>query len=544
MKFSAKTKVCKNCGKKFQIDPDDFEFYNKIQVPEPKFCPLCRLKRRLAFRNERVLYKRTCDLCKKDIISIYSVSSPYKVYCQPCWWSDKWDPSKYGRDFDFSRPFFEQYTSLQKSVPRLALMNKNSINSEYCNHASYNKNCYLAIGGSWYDEDCYYTRGCGYSISCADCESIKKAELCYEIVWGTNLYNCIYCSDSFNCNYCYFSMNLRTCNHCLFCSNLRGKSYHIWNRPVSKEEFNKAIAQISSYTGWTKMLEEFNKFREKTFYPPHHQINCENCVGDYLENCKNVKNGYDVFDGEDCKYLLQCEHVKDMMDCASTGYNSPQVFYEMISTGDRGFNNKFCFSSWGDSDITYCDIVMNSHDCFGCVNMHRKEYCILNKQYPREKYFELRDKIISHMKKTGEYGEFFPISLAPFPYEDSTAQDYFPIAPKKSQPKQAGATPQKYKIPDDIRDVKKDIADEMLVCIECAKNYRIILQELDLYRKLNVPVPRKCFSCRYLRRIHSRNCLESYYKNCKKCGTKIQTTFSPDDAKIVYCEKCYAEALI
>jgi hypothetical protein len=64
-------KICKQCNLNFDITDKDFEFYDKIspifnsekfQIPKPKFCPDCRQQRRFAFRNERNLYKRKCDL--------------------------------------------------------------------------------------------------------------------------------------------------------------------------------------------------------------------------------------------------------------------------------------------------------------------------------------------------------------------------------------------------------------------------------------------------------------------------------------------------
>src|SRR3989339_1540309 len=113
--MESKTKTCQNCKHEFRIEPEDFDFYEKIKVPAPTFCPECRAQRRLAFRNERNLYKRKCDLCGKDIISRYSPEppsgwkKPLKVYCPKCWYSDQWDPMEYGQDYDFSRGFFEQF---------------------------------------------------------------------------------------------------------------------------------------------------------------------------------------------------------------------------------------------------------------------------------------------------------------------------------------------------------------------------------------------------------------------------------------------------
>ncbi|KKT90642.1 MAG: hypothetical protein UW91_C0052G0013 [Parcubacteria group bacterium GW2011_GWF2_45_11] len=100
------TKTCQNCKSGFTIEPEDFAFYEKIHVPPPTFCPDCRLQLRLLFRNERTFYKRKCDLCGKNMISSYAPEYTYPVYCQKCWWSDKWDPYQYGREYDFSKPFF------------------------------------------------------------------------------------------------------------------------------------------------------------------------------------------------------------------------------------------------------------------------------------------------------------------------------------------------------------------------------------------------------------------------------------------------------
>ena len=108
-------------------------------IPPPKLCPDCRLQRRVAWRNERFMYKRKCDATGKDIISMYPPDSPFKIYEQSVWWGDSWNALDYGRDFDFNRPFFEQSRELQLEVPRLALVNKNSKNSQFTNHSADNK---------------------------------------------------------------------------------------------------------------------------------------------------------------------------------------------------------------------------------------------------------------------------------------------------------------------------------------------------------------------------------------------------------------------
>src|SRR3989344_143996 len=107
--MTQETRTCQNCKKDFRIDPEDFAFYEKMKVPAPTFCPQCRLIRRFSWRNERALYKRKSDLSGNALFSSYSSDVAFPVYDQEEWLSDVWDPLAYGQDYDFFRPFFEQY---------------------------------------------------------------------------------------------------------------------------------------------------------------------------------------------------------------------------------------------------------------------------------------------------------------------------------------------------------------------------------------------------------------------------------------------------
>jgi hypothetical protein len=121
-------KTCAISGTQFPIYESDYNFYNKIsptfagtkfQIPTPALCPEERQRRRLLFRNERRLYRRTCDFSGKEIISIYSPDKTYKVYDQKVWWSDQRDPMNYGRDFDFSKTFGENFADISQQIPHI-----------------------------------------------------------------------------------------------------------------------------------------------------------------------------------------------------------------------------------------------------------------------------------------------------------------------------------------------------------------------------------------------------------------------------------------
>lgn len=78
--------VCKECEKDFLIIPAEQTFYKKKGLSWPENCADCRRRTRLSLRNERILYKRKCDKCKKNTVSTYSENSEYTIYCQECFW--------------------------------------------------------------------------------------------------------------------------------------------------------------------------------------------------------------------------------------------------------------------------------------------------------------------------------------------------------------------------------------------------------------------------------------------------------------------------
>ena len=132
---TSSVRVCQNCKSQFVIEPEDFNFYEKIQVPPPTFCPECRLQRRMQLRNERTLYKRKC--CApghgEEFISVYSPDKALNVVDDRYWWSDSWNAFDYGKEYDFSKPFFRQFRELLERVPLIALSITNMVDCSYCN---------------------------------------------------------------------------------------------------------------------------------------------------------------------------------------------------------------------------------------------------------------------------------------------------------------------------------------------------------------------------------------------------------------------------
>lgn len=563
-------KICQNCQKDFIIEPEDFEFYEKIKVPSPTFCPECREQRRIAFRNERSLYKRKCDLCDKEVVSRVSPDKSYPMYCQKCWWSDKWGGENYARNYDFNKPFFEQFKELLFSTPHISLLSSNAVNSDWINQESDAKNCYLNVGGYCNINSAYNTYEL-FSKDCFDNFIIIQSELCYENIVCERCYQTFFSQNCFDCLDIILCYDCWNCQNCFGCAGLRHKQYHIFNNPYSKEEYQKFLKEnsLTSFKNLQFLKEKAKKIWLSIPYRDTFIIKSVNCRGNDIDESKNAKNCWGSKKIEDSKHIYYSGGVpvKDSYDLSCFG--GGELCYECAhSTGF--YNSKFSLygvsegpaEKFHSSNLEYCYTVINSHNCFGCVGLRNKEYCILNKQYSKEEYKDLLTKIKKHMTdmpyvdKKGriyKYGEFFPIELSPFGYNETAAQDYYPLTQgkvlEKGYPWSDYESKIKYQfsdyeIPDDIQNVKDDILEKILKCEISGKGYKIIPMELEFYRKMGLPIPRKCPLQRHKDRLTQLLPRKLFQRNCQNCQKEIQATYSPDRPEIVYCEACYIREVV
>jgi len=244
------TVICTHCKTEFPIFEEDLRFYQMFGVSEPQQCPQCRLVRRLTERNPRSLYYRACSSTGKKTLSQYHADAPFPVYSPEAWWGDSFDATNYGRDVDFSRPFFEQFIELKQCVPHLALFNTEGTmqNSDFNNCTAYMKNCYL-IAESDYCEDCYYSNLIKKSRSLMDCSVCYEDELCYECVDCMGSYALAYSQDCNNCRSSYFLKNCASCDDCIGCINQRHKQYMIFNAQYARDDYEKRKADFHLESG-------------------------------------------------------------------------------------------------------------------------------------------------------------------------------------------------------------------------------------------------------------------------------------------------------
>ncbi|MFY9463093.1 MAG: hypothetical protein WAP52_02825, partial [Candidatus Sungiibacteriota bacterium] len=385
--MNPESKTCQNCKTEFRIDSEDFTFYDKIKVPPPTFCPECRLQRRLAFLNFIRLYKRPCDLCKKEFVTNYHPTAPFIVYCPECWWSDKWDARDYGRDYDFSRPFFEQFAELWKKVPMIGLaVDLQTVHqSPYNNYTGGLKDCYLLFQAGESENAGYGVYVFG-SRDVYDSSCILDSEQCFDSMHSYKVSNCTGIRGQlYESSDCKFLRDSHACHHCAASANLHNKQYYIFNEPYTKEEYQEEMKKwndLGSYTNYQELKHKAEAHWAKYPRKLRQDEFSTDCTGNYVFQSKNCKDCYEVRQSEDSRDLFMTHEARDSYDISMWG--KIERCYEGI-VGVNASNVRFGFLCFeGSYDTEYSVLSHNgSIGNFGCVSMRKKDYCILNKQYTK-----------------------------------------------------------------------------------------------------------------------------------------------------------------
>lgn len=598
--MNTETRTCASCQASFTIEPEDFAFYQKMQVPSPTWCPTCRLQRRLAFSNEWHVFQTPNAKDGTLAFSSISPASKAKIYANDDWFSDSWDPLSYGKAYDFSRPFFEQFKELFFQVPLQARAATNLENSDYCIMAAWLKNCYL-VSTSDYTQDSAYMVFDANSKNCYDTLQTEECELCYGSVNLTQCYQTFFSVDCSNSRSVILSRDLIGCSDCFGCVNLRNKQYYIFNEPHTKESYEAKMKEfgLGSYQNLQRLTEQAHDLWLR--YPTKYMqgSNNENVSGEYLTNSKNAQHCYKGWGLQDCKFCqnISLKPCKEAYDYTCWG-NNAELMYESVVVGENVYNCKFNHNCLENvRNLQYSAYCVGSSDLFGCVSLRKKQYCILNKQYTKEAYEALVPRIIEHMNdmpyvdakgRSYGYGEFFPAELSQFEYNVSVVNEYFPLTKEQAlaegytwfdqSERTTSVEYQASDLPDSIDQVQPELAGKVIGCAHagqcehgCTTAFKIIPQELAFLLEQKLPLPRLCFACRHAGRIELRRPFTLQTRQCdcqgaqsaqrthqytntstehgshtadQPCPNQFETSFKPDSAEIVYCGDCYQAEIV
>lgn len=561
------TKKCRISGREFIITDRDLEFYDTISpvfagkkylIPTPTLSPAERNRRRMTWRNNRWIYFSSIE----KQLSMYNTNFWYISYQPKKYWSDEWSPFDYASDFDFSQMVFPQVHTLDKKVPKLARSIVNEENSDFANQAGHIKDCYLIFEAEA-SEKCYFGESCFHSKNCLDFLWAQYSEFCYEVVDCMRCYNVFYSQKCFDCKDSYFLSSCFDCKNCFWCINLFKKEYCFFNQQLTKEDYIKRMTEISFEKYLSAIKDKVNNFFKDQFFREHQNRKCENASWDMIFQSQNIYNSFDMIEVRDMKF---CELMKwptnNCYDMYSFGINS-SFCYENTTVWFNANNVLFSVECWDSvTDLLYCMCcnkwVKNSFLCSGLKQ--KAEHCVMNKSYSVSEYETLCWRIIDHMRSTGEWWEFFPHELSPFGYNETVAQEYFPMieeevrsrgwnwynAPEKTFEGSSALTPLTVSDYDEkivwFEVAQRNIDTLLQWVIKCevtGKPFKIIKQELAFYIENKLPIPTKHPDQRHVERMNMRNPRELHERNCAECGISITTTYAPNRTEKIVCEECY-----
>ena len=545
------------------------------------------------------------------MVTMYPAETEFPVYCRQCWWGDRWDPITYHREYDWQKPFFVQFHNLLNLVPRVSLVHYHeNVDCEYTNFTASSRNAYLAYS-TIESENVMYSYSVDKSKDCTDVLFLKNSELCYENIDGSDNYKSTRLLRSRDCINSHFLFYCVNCQDCFMSSNLRSGQFVFRNQQMSKEEYKRALGEVNfgSFETQRNLYKEYIEMAITALHKSANLVKAVNCSGDNVSTSKNVRASFSVYNSENVRYVVRGYNLKDVYDLYGTA--GGELMYEGVVTGWGSANISFFTYVDKATDSFYVDWCTNSSHLFACVGLRNKQYCILNKQYTKEEYEALLPKIKKHMNdmpyvdakgRKYTYGEFFPPELSPFAYNETIAQEYFPLTKQEAtekgykwrdpDTKNYQITKKPEDLPDRIKDVPDSITNEIIECAhirinprtdlresacqeQCTTAFKIIPQELQFYRQMNLPLPRLCPNCRHYERLKQRNPLKLWHRSCMCAGThlqpttnnkqqpdyqyqntathshgtepcpnKFETSYAPERPEIVYCETCYQQEVV
>ncbi len=555
------TRQCKwtgkhsHCEEEFDITEEDIKFLKMFHVPAPNYCPTCRRIRRLIHFNYSRLFKIKCEVPNHNemMISVFQEECPFPVYDYKYFIGDEFDPFSFGREFKLDTNPMEMLLNFRKEFPMPSFLNRSpsSINSEYSNGGRDLKNGYFVMA-CYHVEDAWYSLMISKSKNVMDSYTIASSEFVHQSVSSDHLYKSLFIYFSSNCTDSMFLFDCRNCLSCFGCVNLRNAKYQVFNKQLSKEEYEKFIKMNYPFSK-DFLIENKKRFWELVKKLPMNgprNISSNNISGVDISNSKNLFDVTSAQNSENIRHSDGALSHRDSMDFLYSGGNS-SLLYMNTNIGSQSSRVKFSVSS---KFCTDCEFVFNSknlNNCFMCFGLQDKSYCVLNKQYGKEEYFKIIDQIKTEMLKRGEYNDGPGFEFSAQAYNFSIGQILYPLTNEEIQ-NLGGFVSQEPEIdikglevlkvnqlPQTIDETTDNILEKAIICEITGRPFRIISSELSFYRRMGIPLPTIHPSMRMENNWKLSPVGKKYTTTCAKCGKNIESLFNPNQDFNLYCESCY-----
>ncbi len=421
----------------------------------------------------------------------------------------------YGREYDFSKDFFQNYSELLREIPFQArLTDVSSQNASYAEAVRASKNVYLSnivIDGcenifyTFYAQD--YVKNCFNSVMVWD-----HSENVYYGVGIIRWFNIFYSRYIVNSNNIWFSSNLIGCSECICCDNLENTSFCIQNIKYEKEEYLRRKQEILSNPFQFEQLHA--KVNTKANNLSSKQVSGQFCV--YSENVENGFFAYRVENARNIFFVWEKDGRKNVLDTFCSDQAGVGDIYACSNIGSAA--NVYFSDCITGQNLYYCFNCIHCSYCFGCSWLKNESYCILSKKYPKEEWYKLVDAIFAQMEQDGILWKTLPAKYNPFYFNDTLASLVLDF--HEAEVTQQGYMWRQESIKVDIEETGNIISPEQIRDFQKLENgklvidesilqkiirdkkgdfYKIIAQEREFLQKYGLPIPTE----HWLQRIRS-----------------------------------------
>ena len=515
-------KTCKITGQKFYLTNEEQEAYRHFSLPYPEHCREERLRQALCFLNERRLFWRKCAVTGNRLVSIYPETAPFPILDDSVYRELQDGNLRYGRDYDFRQPFFDQLYALWRVVPRPATSAEHTVQSSAV-HLTLFASKAMLVSHSYYINDCLYSLhlvDCAHCVDCLHCSRLVRSYECVDCHDGALLR---YASHSSGCSDSWFLYDCKNCRNCLCCVGLQDKQYCIFNAQLSEHEYWETVRswKLDNRAACEEMRDKFLAFVEDHRQNEFFTDNVSSGSGNSLYRSSRIVQSFNC---QDSSNLIDCYALFRADGCVQgVGFgDGMEDSAQFISSGlgaSRVINCIECYDQV--NNLTYSIGCRRSSHLFGCVGLVDREYCILNRQYSRRRYEEMTRAIQQQLEARETWGRFFNLFFTPFAYNQSAAIDYMPLgevqatylgytwANEEGELRPSELVRALDEVGGEIGEVpivfdeesRNTLPEQIFICEITGKPFQLCAREIELNRELGICPPARSFEQRHRERL-------------------------------------------
>lgn len=549
-------RTCTVSGKTWNVTEKEIDVYRKHVVPPMTVSPLVRQwLLTTQWPGGQWWYNKHAESGKPIITPVHPATG-IRVLPDEEWYAR--DFSNIFLELDVSKPVFPQLIELRKKVPTSA--NRNFEKTE-------NSISVVSLG----DQNSYFVVLCKskdtfFSVSALDTESSSEV---YNSSSITNAYQVIHCERIFNCQYvreskdCLNSAFLFDCRNCEFCfgaTNKRNKKFLWFNEQLTEGEWKKRrdAVDLGRRSVARQHLEQFDALLRSAIWPENFNDQCENSIGEYLSKATNCEYVYYADGGARDEFHTSYSIGRCERNAYSASIINAQDLF-MGSDNGSSFNCKFSYLIGRCQNLEYSTDCFGCENCFACVGIRNKKFCIFNKQYSEEEYWQKLDALKCAMLDRGEYGQFLPAKMSPAYFQECGAFKYFnadmsfgtKIDAHTFAAEDEGAIGRELASATEITNAKEvpDCVDDLdgwagkpLYDEDYKRRFSLIGPEIVLYKKLRIAPPTQHHVKRYIDMCHTSNLGEFSERSCAVCKKTVTIALNPTyPDRTIYCMQHYLE---